>query len=207
MDSPPEVETGSVREVPGVDSANAGQGVCEEQSGEDVSYGNEVLLIARSLYFDTASSDPQQGLHAPENIDAILDITDALNEAGFELDPEYIRLEVTGHASPMWDSAQGNSRRAAEYNRALGQDRADMAAELVNTAFNEVAPIYGWPSLIEEVCVEEGNASGTTDIGSQGSNEGLRETGNQSDNSQQFRRATIRVLVASRSSTRRTESR
>ena len=82
-----------------------------------------------------------------------------------------------------------------------------MAASLVSSAYSDIAPIYGWPTLIEEVCSDIETSSGTTDVGSQGSNEGMRETGSVGNNSQEYRRATIRVYVTTRSTTRYTEDR
>lgn len=155
-------------------------------------------VVTRHLYYDTGSSDTLGGTHANENMEAIRELTAAIDAAGSRFPPDDIHIRLTGHASPRWRSADDEFEAAAE-NQALAGSRAWNARSAVLAAYLRYTDMGGWPDASFEIASQSLPASespaGTVTTENLGSSVGLAETGDPESDAQRYRRVTVQLHV------------
>jgi len=177
-----------------VQGADGGLGTCDPTDAYTPEVGPMRALLTRHIFFDTGDADPRGGDRASDNLSAVRDITEALADA--ESTPAAVQFVITGHASPLWRSAR-DDQQAAEENLALANNRASSTLGMVGEAYARFGG--DWPNytpVLDGVCVEN-EATGLGSTQNMGSSEGLAETGDPTNNSARYRRATVVVNTQS----------
>ena len=177
-----------------VAGADGGLGACTPDEAYEPELGPLRTLLTRHFYFDTGSDDPRGGDRATDNLSAVRDITEALSDA--EQTPAAVQFVITGHASPLWRGAR-DPHEAVEENLELAHDRAESTMGMVGEAYARFGG--DWPAYtpqLDGVCVDnQATQQGSTR--NMGSSEGLAETGDPTNDSARYRRATVVVNMQS----------
>ncbi len=151
---------------------------------------SEEVLLRASFYFPRGSADPYGHL---DNAQVLGEISlGLLAEADAHGVPSGARLEVVGHASPVWEAAASDEARVAA-NDALARERA----EVVSQQIVKVYDAFGgrWPALTSDQRAEQHPGPW---VHGAGASEGQARTGDPGDATPEHQRVDVVVWVRRR---------
>lgn len=151
-----------------------------------------------TVYFDTQSGSIFTDSHEWENRETLNDVLTELHDYGQNATVSDIRLNIVGHASPVWRSAR-TAEAAALENGQLANQRAQNVRSYIMSAYQEYqgpVPLIMVNPFTSFIVPDNSTPANVVTSGGRGSEEGLAETADPQNNDQRYRRVdiTIRVL-------------